>query len=75
MSYYIDNLGYSLSKRVPNMEHGFTISTDYGDIAIDGEEGRAIITATRKLLERKLVRAEKVAAMRAELAKVEGGAA
>ena len=75
MSYHIDNLFYSLSKRIPNMERGFSISTDYGEIHIDGEEGRTIITATRKLLERKLAKAEKVEAARSELARLQGGAA
>jgi hypothetical protein len=40
------------------MERGFTIHTNYGDIFVDQDEGKAIITATRNLLERKLKRAQ-----------------
>lgn len=73
MSYHIDNLEYSLCKRVVSMERGFSIETDYGRIEVDAEDAKAIITATRKMLERKLKRALHVEAKRAELAKAEGG--
>lgn len=46
-------VSYALSKQVPDMERGFSISTNYGDIVVDGEEGREIIEAVRKMLERK----------------------
>lgn len=62
MSYNTDNLAYSLAKRVPAMERDFTIETNYGPIQFDGEEARAVITAVRKLLERKLKAAEKAEA-------------
>lgn len=78
MSYYVENLEYSLAKRVPNMDRGFQISTDYGDISIDSEEGQAIIAAVRKLLERKLARALKYEEEKAKLVSIklaEGGAA
>lgn len=78
MSYYVENLQYSLAKRVPSMDRGFQISTNYGEIHIDSEEGQAIITAVRKLLERKLARAEKhEAEMRKAIDRklAEGGAA
>lgn len=62
MSYNTDNLAYSLAKRVPAMERDFTIETNYGPIQFDGEEAKAVITAVRKLLERKLKAAEKAEA-------------
>ncbi|TAJ76117.1 MAG: hypothetical protein EPO42_13335 [Gallionellaceae bacterium] len=75
MSFAIDNLGYSISKRVTSMEDaGFSISTNYGDMSFEPEEARAIIREVRKLLERKLAKAEAVEAKRRELAKIEGGA-
>lgn len=62
MNYNTDNLAYSLAKRVPAMERDFTIETNYGPIQFDGEEAKAVITAVRKLLERKLKAAEKAEA-------------
>lgn len=62
MSYQTENLAYSLAKRVPAMERDFTIETNYGPIQFDGDEARAVITAVRKLLERKLKAAEKAEA-------------
>ncbi|MFA6971670.1 MAG: hypothetical protein WC208_09755 [Gallionella sp.] len=64
MSYYIENLGYSLSKRVPAMESGFSIETNYGPISFEEDEAKSVITAVRKLLERKLKAAEKAQARR-----------
>jgi len=57
MSHYTDNLEYSLAKRVPAMESGFHIQTDYGEIYIDADEGKAVVKAVRGLLEKKLKRA------------------
>jgi hypothetical protein len=75
MSYQIDNLSYSLAKRIPDMENGFFISTSYGDITLSGEEAKTIITATRKIIERKLAHAQVKESLRAQLVKLEGGAA
>lgn len=54
MSYEIDNLEYSLAKRVPNMAHGFSIETDYGRIEISAEQAPKIVEAVRKALEKEL---------------------
>ena len=58
MSRQTDEIQYALAKQVQDMERGFTIHTSYGDIFVDQDEGKAIITATRNLLERKLKRAQ-----------------
>ncbi|MCY1529090.1 hypothetical protein D9M68_642180 [compost metagenome] len=47
-------LRYALAKQVPDMERGFSIHTNYGDIQIDAEDAPKIIDAVRKLLERQL---------------------
>lgn len=76
MSYAIDNLEYSICKRIPDMEgRGFSVQTAYGEIDIDPEEGRAVTAAVRRLLERKLEKAKRVEAARLELAKLNGGKA
>lgn len=62
MTYYKENLGYSLAKRVPAMEGGFSIETNYGPIQFYGDEAKSVITAVRKLLERQLKAAEKAQA-------------
>jgi hypothetical protein len=58
MSFQTEKIQYALAKQVQDMERGFTIHTNYGDIFVDQDEGKAIITATRNLLERKLKRAQ-----------------
>ena len=53
------DLSYSLAKRVPDMERGFTISTSYGDIVIEpGRHADAIASAVRRSLEIQLRAAE-----------------
>ena len=41
---------YSLAKRVPDMERGFSISTNYGEIENPAEYGKAFIDLTNKVL-------------------------
>lgn len=49
------SLSYSLAKRVPDMERGFSISTSYGEIYIgSGTEAESIAAAVRRVLERRL---------------------
>lgn len=47
-------LGYALAKQVPDMENGFTISTDYGFIRIDAEDAIAFARLAGVLLTKKL---------------------
>jgi hypothetical protein len=50
----VRDIGYELSKKIPDMEfRGFIIGTSYGEIEIGAEEGRAITRAVKALLERK----------------------
>ena len=41
---------YSLLKRVPVMERGFSIHTTYGEIEISAEYAKAFIDLTKKVL-------------------------
>ena len=59
MSNYTDNIKYSLSKCVPNMERGFMIETDYGNINIEADQAAPIIKAVRRALEKDLAYAER----------------
>lgn len=54
MSNYTDELSYTLAKRVPDMERGFTIETNYGTIHIEADQAAPIIAAVRKALEKDL---------------------
>ncbi|OFZ65828.1 MAG: hypothetical protein A2V79_08390 [Betaproteobacteria bacterium RBG_16_56_24] len=60
MSNYTDNLEYSLAKRVPDMERGFTIETSYGGIVIEADQAPKIIKAVRAALQRELAEAKMV---------------
>ena len=60
MSYFIENLEYSIAKRVTSMESGFDIATNYGEIHIDGSEAGPIIKAVNKVLAKKLKAATKI---------------
>lgn len=50
----IDDLKYSLAKRVPNMMGGFTIQTMYGDIHIDSEFAEHFQILVKTILNRRL---------------------
>ena len=43
-------LAYSLAKRVPDMERGFSISTSYGEIEIPAAYAKAFVDLTNKVL-------------------------
>lgn len=47
-------LRYALAKQVPDMERGFTIQTNYGDLTIDAEDAGRIAAAVKLALTRKL---------------------
>lgn len=54
MSDHIDDLMYSLAKRVPDMARGFVIDTSYGRIVIEADQAPKIIKAVRSALQREL---------------------
>lgn len=47
-------LGYMLSKHLPSMLAGFTIQTNYGDIAIDADEAKPFVDLLEQLINRAL---------------------
>ena len=52
-------LSYALAKQVPDLERGFTISTNYGHIFIEpGHHANAIAATVRRVLEIQLKAAE-----------------
>ncbi|OGT01863.1 MAG: hypothetical protein A2143_02265 [Gallionellales bacterium RBG_16_57_15] len=59
MSNYTDNLRYSLAKRIPDMERGFGIDTEYGRIDIAADHAAPIIRMVRIALEKDLAYAER----------------
>ena len=48
-------IAYSLAKRVPDMERGFSISTSYGEIEIPAEYAKAFVDLTNKVLLKQLL--------------------
>ena len=54
MSSSTDNLYYTLAKRIPDMQRGFTIMTNYGDIFIESDEAAPIVEAVRLAIEKNL---------------------
>lgn len=57
----IDALEYALAKVLPDMERGFTINTNYGELVIDADDAAPIIKSVTKTLERKIAKARKEA--------------
>lgn len=47
-------LTYALAKQVPSMATGFTISTAYGDLHIEGDDAAEVALMVRRLLAAKL---------------------
>ncbi|MBB2918301.1 hypothetical protein [Cupriavidus alkaliphilus] len=54
----LDNIRYAIAKQLPDMERGFTIHTNYGDLVIEQEDAAAFVALTGKVLRRKLARLE-----------------
>lgn len=50
MSRESEQISYALSKQVPNMAHGFTIQTDYGDLHIAAQDALPFAALADKLL-------------------------
>lgn len=52
-------LTYALSKQVPELQRGFVIATDFGDLEIpQGRLATAVQSAVRNVLRRELMREE-----------------
>lgn len=47
----IDELGYALSKQVPDMDRGVTLHTNYGDLVLHGREAERVAALVRRLLQ------------------------
>lgn len=45
---------YALNRHIKDMERGFTIKTNYGDLEVDSEEAKAFIVLTQKMLEKRI---------------------
>jgi len=54
-----DELGYALSKQVPDMARGVTFETNYGELALSGRDAERVAALVRKLLEARLRAAER----------------
>ncbi|WP_426161648.1 hypothetical protein [Pseudoduganella sp. R-34] len=48
---------YALSKQVPDMKRGFTISTSYGEIEVSPEEAAAFTEVARAMFAKRLEQA------------------
>lgn len=47
----IDELGYALSKQVPDLDRGVTLHTHYGDLALHGRDAERVVALVRRRLE------------------------
>ena len=57
MSYFDsreDQTRYALAKQAPDMERGFVIETNYGQIEIDADESKEVVAAVEKILRRRI---------------------
>ena len=57
MSNDIDQISYALSKQVPDMLRGFTISTNYGDLHISAKDASPFAARAKGLLEKQYLAA------------------
>jgi len=48
------DITYALSKQIPDMERGFTISTSYGDLVVEAHEAAAFVEAANLLMFQRL---------------------
>ncbi len=49
-----DEIGYALSKQVPDMERGVTLHTTYGELTLHGRDAERVAALVRTLLEVRL---------------------
>jgi hypothetical protein len=54
-----DELGYALSKQVPDMARGVTVQTNYGELILEGRDAERVAALVRRLLEERLRTAER----------------
>ena len=57
MAINADKLSYALAKQVPDMAHGFTIHTSYGDIDIEASDALEFAVLADKLLTKQYIAA------------------
>jgi uncharacterized membrane protein affecting hemolysin expression len=55
----VDEIGYALSKQVPDMAHGVILQTAYGELMLDGRDAERVAALVRKLLQARLRAAER----------------
>lgn len=51
-----DEIGYALSKKVPDMRYGVTLETNYGSLFLQGSDAEQIAELVQKLLKAKLTK-------------------
>jgi len=68
----LEELGYALAKQIPDMERGFTVHTNNGDLRVTGEAAVRVAELLRSLLERQYRQAEG-RATRAKANRLAGG--
>lgn len=56
-----DEIGYALSKQVPDLERIVILSTNYGELVLDGRDAVRVAALVRKLLEARWRAAERQA--------------
>jgi hypothetical protein len=57
----LDEIGYALSKQVPDMARGVTVHTNYGELTLCGRDAERVAALVRRLLEARLRQAERMA--------------
>ena len=58
----LDEIGYALSKQVPDMARGVILQTAYGELTLDGRDAERVAALVRRLLEVRLRSAERTIA-------------
>lgn len=53
-----NEIGYALSKQVPDMRRGFAIQTRYGDVIIAPEDAAPFVAALETMLRERLANAD-----------------
>jgi len=56
----IEELQYTINKRIPAMSAGFAIHTDYGEIPIDGDDATAMQQIVERIMAARLERLERL---------------
>lgn len=56
-----DEIGYALSKQVPDLTRGVILQTAYGELALHGRDAERVAALVQRLLEVRLRRAQRQA--------------